>query len=495
MRGTTTGYGSIRDTNTESGRDSDMAEREQTGRGAPASLSQGRDGEPTEGGALTPPAGIVGALSPYMDVPPGGEVLSTYRPLTLRDEQSILDERAQVMQAVVEEENLRRILAERARELGMHVGAFEKLLERDPRLAADILAEQAREEARRQRVGEVPGGAAINVEDLSASLRQLGRKAAMGDFDPEAIAAEARASIPVHGREVWTVMFPPPGYGGRDPRYVHEAKLVPKDRLGEYAALGFTLMPKAPLWTAKEFPLRCGILTNLGTVCDKRFETEAERYLHQRAKHPAELEALMRAAQEEERRREEERWRIERDERRAQLEYQRQIADMLREVLTRSPLPGAVASDSGGVAGATTATTTTTTTTMATVTGGTTGSAAGHAPPPPSASTPPAPPSANPHRTSAVAAHRPSSSTAPARPAPRTSEPGRTPPGPETGAAMGPAEGERPVTDFLARIVDALRAEHQSASSRRATGDTDGDGNGDGQAAAGTDRPRDDGGE
>lgn len=479
-----------------------MAEREQTGRGAPASLSQGRDGEPTEteGGALTPPAGIVGALSPYMDVPPGGEVLSTYRPLTLRDEQSILDERAQVMQAVVEEENLRRILAERARELGMHVGAFEKLLERDPKLAADILAEQAREEARRQRVGDVPGGAAINVEDLSASLRQLGRKAATGDFDPEAIAAEARASIPVHGREVWTVMFPPPGYGGRDPRYVHEAKLVPKDRLGEYAALGFTLVPKAPLWTAKEFTLRCGILTNLGTVCDKRFETEAERYLHQRAKHPAELEALMRAAQEEERRREEERWRIERDERRAQLEYQRQIADMLREVLSRSPLPGAVASDSGGAAGATTTTTTTTTTTAAaTAVGGTTGSAAGRAPLPPSASTPPTPPSANPHRTSAVAAHRPSSSTAPARPIPRTSEPGRTPPGPETGAAMNPAEGERPMTDFLARIVDALRADHQSALSRRAAGDTDGDGqgdgHGDGQAAAGTDRPRDEEGE
>lgn len=295
------------------------------------------------GGSSPGVPGVPGALPPRMEAPAADEVVNRFRPLSLADDVARMEEERQALQVAVEEQEMRRLLAERAAALGMHVSAFETLLARDPQLAADVLAAQAREELRRGRVGEAPDEAAVDAERLERSLRDLARGAAAGEFDPQEVAARARAQVPVHGKQVWTMMFPPPGYGGRDPNYVHEAKLVPRDRVGEYARLGFTLVPQAPLWTSKPLPVVCGIRTNLGTVCQKRFETTADRYQHWRAKHPAELEALLRAAQEEERRREEERWQLEREERRLALEYQRRQL----ELLARSLDPTSTATGTG----------------------------------------------------------------------------------------------------------------------------------------------------
>jgi hypothetical protein len=328
----------------------------------------------------TPASGLgsgpaAGGLGPYATTEPYGDLLARMTPVDTDDEEQVVDAQRQAMQAVIEERQIAEELARQARRLGMSPAAFEKLIERDPQLAAEILEEQEKAERARARVGDVApaddAAAAVNIEDLMRLMAPAGRGADADDadagagagagggagFNPDAVAARARALVPVHSREVWRVMFAPPGYGGRDPRYVHEVKLVPVDRQGEYARLGFTHKPLAPLISDRDRPVECGIRTNLGHICRKRFDSVQHRLLHWQVKHPSEYQALLHAAREAEERRQREQWELEREERRLQIELQRRQLEVLeRQARQLTALGGRAGADGGADGGAEAAT-------------------------------------------------------------------------------------------------------------------------------------------
>lgn len=329
------------------------------------------------------------------------ELRARFTPLDIEgDEEAFVTAQRQALQAVLENEEITAELRRQAARLGMSLEAFDRIIERDQKLAAEVLEVQERSERARARVGAIPDGSfaadaatagldakhveasaaeggtpppvGVDMEQLSQFLARAGLSAGDGDsdsdgdgagaragagtgdgaggdaqrrkpFNPAEVAAKARAMIPVYSRQVWTMMFPPPGYGGRDPRWVHEAKQVPVDRRGEYAQLGFTFKPLAPILSDEHRPVECGIHTTLGYICRKRFDNVQDRLLHWRAKHPAEYEALLFAAREAEQRRQQERWELERKQRELALEIQRKQLALLEQqaqaMATRPAVP------------------------------------------------------------------------------------------------------------------------------------------------------------
>lgn len=223
-------------------------------------------------------------------------------------------------QVAVTDADLEAGLTAEAERLGLSGAAFRRLIAADPRMAADMIADAARE-AR---------GTRRNIEDVEPDMvleATEDTQARIESMSAEQVAQFARAAIPENARKHWTKMYPKPFRGDDGNLYVLTEWWVQKEMVGVYSSLGFTLTPRAPLLPGG--PLSCDIHTNAGTVCKKRFWKAEVKRAHQEAKHPAELRAQERAQ-------EQERWEMERADRLRQIAIQERQVALMEQQATRA---------------------------------------------------------------------------------------------------------------------------------------------------------------
>jgi len=257
-------------------------------------------------------------------IPPGESGMTGFPPMGTvggePDPARVLDAAIQERQAQTISADLEAQLRHEAQALGMSVEALETVLRADPALATRMIEAQA--QAARGQSSDTGGWSGLAKDEPVPEFRADEMAKQLQGKSPQQLAAFARAALPENFNRHWTIMYPPP----RDDGYVLDRWVVPKVDVGRYSALGYTLIPKGPLLAEKEAQSEvvCGIRTNAGVVCQKRFFDKAVRRDHQEAKHPRELRALQEVEQSE-------RWELEQAERREQNALLREQVALLRQ--------------------------------------------------------------------------------------------------------------------------------------------------------------------